>query len=942
MKRQLKKQGLAKQWKHTQRQRAQQDGEEGDEQQQQEEKQPEQAATTNKRKSEASAVAAPAKKQKHKPDKQPALTSASTRFYSLLADPTFAASSSSSSPSSTLDAMEMQYLEDKLGLKSAKAAHSAKLRREMAEDGLDGLFELVEGIETGMTEAQKRRVMREEGIGEEEYAEIMVQATQESTPTKQPKRREIEEVEEERGESEEGLEEEEDEDQLLPEPDEDEMERYYREDEEKELTRARSRGRADEDEDEDDVDAEEMEDDGDEQGEEEQTEQADDDDSDEQELEQVSEDERDDAGDDDAPPHRKLTRDELYGFNAPTPQSLIDFKSSGQTTSTPVTALATASSTTASKYIPPHLRNKSPTATTATAAATAAATSSLLSAPPADTALLPRITGLLNRLNEQNVEPIAAQLLPLYDAHSRSAVNGTLAVAVLTQLVGGTAASVASTFVMSVSGLLFLLHYTEEHGTAAYLLEHALLTLRNTLSSASTTAPSPSITAAGVNVVNFLCHLYLFGVTSSTALFDLLTRFSTTLTPLHTELLATILTHTGTLLRKQNPTALKDTVLALHRTAAQLSEAERGGRVGFLLALVSDVKNNRMVQHAVLDAMTPLQHGLLNVVKRRMGKRVGYDESRRLTFGYEDVRRIEERGRWWIVGAAYKGAAGGGEREEKPRAVGDSKRGEKEESVVDEEGDINYVQLARQQGYHLPFDIRVFCILLSSVDYLQAVEALDKLNIRQGSQWRSVIAILLDCVRRSRSYNPYFALVTLHLCQSVRPARFTLQLVLWDTFTALAALPPTTQPPPAQQAASVGQYVAQLLQSAHGPTVWAVWRHIEWTDGEAGHGLYGVMLDCVRTTVLAVLGAEGKRGDETVRFVFGGGKRGQEVVVDEEKKGRKGGSAGEEERVRDGLLMFLSRHVEVGEARKGKKRDEQAELIARRVKIAREALADAL
>jgi len=937
MKRALKKQGLAKQWKHTQRQRAQQD-----EPQPQEEKQPEQP-TKGKRKGSTVASAPPVKRLKAA--EQPALTSASTRFFSLLSDPTFAASSASSSasasPSSTIDALELQYLEEKLGLASAATPNKTKLRREMAEDGLDDLFELVEGIETGMTEAQKRRVMREEGIGEEEYEEMMLEAAQESAVGKQRKRQREERAgldeEEESEDAEESQDEEgedEDDDQLLPEPDADEMERYYKEDEEKERSR-RPRGEMNSeegrDEDEDDqLDDEEKEE---EEEEDEQDDQADLTEEDQHELDQASEDEADDGKERDKPPHRKLTRDELYGFNAPTPQSLIDFKTGRQPTTASSNTATTSAPSTPAKYIPPHLRNKAATATTATATAS----SSLLSTPAADAALLPRITGLLNRLNEQNVEPIASQLLPLFDAHSRSAVNTTVTVAVLTQLVGGTASSLASTFVLSVSGLLFLLHYTEEHGTAAYLLEHTLLTLHNVLSSASTTTPSPSTTAAGVNVANFLCHLYLFGVTSATALFDLLTLFSTTLTPLHIELLTTILSQAGSHLRKQDPATLKDVVVTLHRTAGQLSDSEREGRVGYLLELLNDVKNNRTRQHAAVDGMTPLLHALLNVVKRRMGKRVGYDESRRLTFGYEDVRRIDERGRWWIVGAAYKGAVEVGEKEQKERGV--EQRAGVEESVVDEEGDINYAQLARQQGYHLPFDIRVFCILLSSVDYLQAVEALDKLNIRQGSQWRSVIAILIDCVRRSRSYNPYFALVTLHLCQYVRPARFTLQLALWDTFTALTALPPTTQPPPAQQASSVGQYVAQLLQSAYGPTVWSVWRHVEWAAD--GSGLYGAMLQCVKTTVEAVLSVEGRRGDEAVRFVFGGGKRGAEVV-DEDKRGKRNGGVEEEERVRDGLLVFLSRHVETAEVRKGKKRSEQVELVAKRVKIAKEALAEAL
>ena len=916
MARQLKKQGLAAQWKHTQRQWKQR-GEE--EKREQEDNISQQQTAKGKRKPATAVPQPPVKKQKG--DAQPELSSSSTRFFSLLSDPAFAASaasassSASSAPSSALDALDLSYLEDKLGLSAAAGQSKTKLRREMAEDGLDELFELVEGIESGMTEAQRRRVRREEGIGEDEYEEMMGEAAEARGGGSG------DESEAEGSESE-------DESQLMPEPDEQEMARYYPHDDDEEQMKSHDEnGDLDEEEEEEEEGDAERED---------SEQQSDDDESGEG---PTDEDGHDDGAERDRTPHHKLTRDELYGFNAPTPQSLIDFKTSGQTTTKAATAASSASSAAPAKYVPPHLRNKTPAASST--AIVPSASSSLLSTPPADAALLPRLTGLLNRLNEQNVEPIAAQLLPLFDAHSRSAVNNTLAVAVLTQLVGATADSLASTFVVSVSGLLFLLHYTEEHGTAAYVVEHTLTALRNILHSASASAPSPALTAAGVNAVNFLCHLYLFGVSSSTALFDLLALFSASLTPLHVELLSTVLSHTGAQLRKHDPTQLKDVVLALHRSAAALSEAEREGRVGYLVGLMNDVKNNRVRQHAAADAMTPLHNALLNVVKRRMGKRVGYDESRRLTFGYEDVGRIDERGRWWIVGAAYKGAVEG---ESGKGGKGGEQRKERAEvkaeaSVVDAEGDVDYAALARAQGYHLPFDVRVFCILLSSVDYLQAAEALDKLNIRQGSQWRSVVSILIDCVRRSRHYNPYFAHVTAHLCQFVRPARFTVQLALWDTLTALAALPATTQPPPAQQANAVGRYVAQLAQSAHGSTVWAVWRHVEWGDGT----LSGTVLECVRATVEAVLGsAEGRRGDETVRYVFGPRKAGQEAA-EEEKRARKGGGAAEEEeRVREGLLMFLSKHMEPAEPRKGKKRSASEELMAKRVKLAKEAVMEAL
>ena len=429
----------------------------------------------------------------------------------------------------------------------------------MAEDGLDDLFELVEGIETGMTEAQKRRVMREEGIGQDEYEEMMAAAAHDSAADKPQKkrRRDEEKAEDEDGESEqEGMRRRR---RMMISYCQSRMPQRWSDTIKKTRRRNKEMRMMKKEEEEEG----ESEDDAEQNDEEDQHAAADSEDN-EEHLDDMF---ADDLGDneqqqDDQPAHRKLTRDELYGFNAPTPQSLIDYKQGNHPTATANTTITSASSITPTKYIPPHLRNKTTPTTTPTATTTATTAQqppTLLSTPPVDTTLLPRITGLLNRLNEQNVEPITSQLLPLFDSFSRQSVNNTLTSAILLQLVGGTAASVASTFVLSTSGLLFLLHYTEEHATAAYLLEHTLLTLHNVLSAASTAGGTAALSAAGVNVVGLLCHLYLFGVTSSTVLFDLLTFFASTLTlPLHIELLTTIISTTGLSLRKTNPSALKE------------------------------------------------------------------------------------------------------------------------------------------------------------------------------------------------------------------------------------------------------------------------------------------------------------------------------------------------------------------------------------------------
>ena len=909
MKRQLQKQGLKKQLTYSQRQQRSMESP-GQEEERKEDDEGG-AGPSRGRKRSAAAAVAPLGTQRKKPRPAPqpplpppsALTSSSTRFFDLLSSSSSATPSTSSA--SRADEAELLYLEEKLGLAHSSSATQSKLRREMADDGLGDLFDLVEVIHTGLTPAERLRIARQEGLMEELTAadkEVATTTLRTPTPRTAPPKRLRDEREDDGEESGEGEEEGEevgeegddsemdpdDDDQLLPEPDEAEMRRYYEDDE------------AAEEEEEEEAEGEEPTVDDD----------ADDWPADDGGEGEVDDAEKDMEGEEEGGKgevHRKPTRDELYGFNAPLPQSLINFKQGQPLTSTPSSS---------GKYLPPHLRNKT-FALPSSPFSSSPLPVTFLSTPPPDPVLLPLITGLLNRVTPSTIEPLTTSLLSLYTSHPRATVTSTLTHSLLTSLLTPTPRPPA--YLLSTSGLLALLHFTSPHPTLAYLVEHLLLTLHSLLlthSHPSPTSPPSLSTPSPTPLLSLLSHLLLFDIVSPSLLLDLLHSFTSPLTPLTLPLLTSTLSLIGPTLRRADPSSIKRVVEAIHRQARQWTggggqeggEGEggqgEGERVEYLLSLISDVKNNRMRGEGLMDAVGPVKRALVAAVKRRVGKRGGWDETRRLTFGYQDVLDIAEKGRWWVVGAAYKGKGG-----EEGEGGGPEKGGAgKVEGggvgggggmgrVVDEKGEVDYIALARSLGYHSALDVRMFCLLTSSSDYLHCVEQLDKLRLHTGAQHRALVSIVLDCVRRSRHPNPYYTLVTLHLLQHVRPMRFTLQLALWDTFTALEGSGGGAGGGGRREgeARNVGRFAGGVVVGGgvHAPSVWALLKHVEW------EGMGPTMQVVVWEMLSEMLGEEGEeKGEQRMRKAFAGGER-------EKGGGDKGGQGEEERRVRTGLLHFL-------------------------------------
>ena len=87
----------------------------------------------------------------------------------------------------------------------------------------------------------------------------------------------------------------------------------------------------------------------------------------------------------------------------------------------------------------------------------------------------------------------------------------------------------------------------------------------------------------------------------------------------------------------------------------------------------------------------------------------------------------------------------------------------------------------------------VFCVLMGSEDYADAVEKLSRIGV-QGRAERDVGAVLLHCASREAKFNPFYAHVAAKLCSLRHSYRVTFQFAFWDKLKgALPVAPALTR-----------------------------------------------------------------------------------------------------------------------------------------------------
>lgn len=201
-----------------------------------------------------------------------------------------------------------------------------------------------------------------------------------------------------------------------------------------------------------------------------------------------------------------------------------------------------------------------------------------------------------------------------------------------------------------------------------------------------------------------------------------------------------------------------------------------------MIETINDLKNNKLKAGAATSAMTS-EH------LTKMRKAIGSMNARTvrgsepLRIGLNDLRNTEKRGKWWLVGASWKG------KEDQPGShhdaasnveTGQTLDGTNEDDVDGRDANTDLLSLAKHARMNTSIRRAIFMTLMSASDYQDAHFKLLKLNLTR-SQEREIPHVLLHCAGAEQAYNPYYTVIAKKFCGD-RRLRSAFQSALWDLF----------------------------------------------------------------------------------------------------------------------------------------------------------------
>ncbi|XP_055785189.1 nucleolar MIF4G domain-containing protein 1 isoform X1 [Salvelinus fontinalis] len=407
----------------------------------------------------------------------------------------------------------------------------------------------------------------------------------------------------------------------------------------------------------------------------------------------------------------------------------------------------------AGKYVPPHLRDTGDDKRRAELER-----------------LKRQVKGLVNRLSEANMASISGQLEELYMSSSRKDMNDTLTEILLAACV--TPALMPDRLLMEHVLLVSILHHTVGLEVGANFLETVVRQFAELYK-------SPGEGKECDNLVAMVAHLYNFQVVHALLIFDILKMLVGAFTEKDIELVLFVLKNVGFALRKDDALALKELISEAQSKASGVgTKFQDENRVRFMLETMLALKNNDMRKIPGYDP-EPVER--LRKLQRTLIHQSSGGSDVKLRVSLENLLAAEQVGRWWIVGSSWSGVP----------MIGDQGNKTSKQTTAEGKFSAKVLDLARKQRMNTDIRRNIFCVIMTSEDYLDAFEKLIRLGLKD-QQEREIVHVLMDCCLQEKSFNAFYAVLGEKFCEHDRRFQMTFQFSLWDKFKDLPSLSTST------------------------------------------------------------------------------------------------------------------------------------------------------
>ncbi len=423
--------------------------------------------------------------------------------------------------------------------------------------------------------------------------------------------------------------------------------------------------------------------------------------------------------------------------------------------------IAPVPKTTTSKYIPPALRRKMLEETVKESE---------------EMIKLRRIVkGYFNRLSEANIDSILTELNNLYMNNPNHSVTSVITDVILdsTAIQG----ALLERFVIVHGAAVAALYRTVGISFGAHFIQ--TLVERFNVEYKSELEEKQGKSAS--NLLTLLCVIYTFQTVSCTLVYDIIRLLlEGEIHEVKTELLLKLIKNAGHGLRSDDPGALKGIILLQQKSMANADPSTISLRSKFLAESISSLKNNRL-KSSGLASNTDSIIRMKNYLGGISGKHVDP-----IRVSLDDINNIETKGKWWLVGAAWKNNTSNGNIVNAQSNNNDAAQDVDMivlNDIVDN-AEVNLMDLAREQRMNTDIRRAIFVTIMGAEDAPDAFTKLNKLNLKRVQE-REIVKVLLHCCSSEKTgYNPYYGFLAVKLCEQ-RSLRKTFNFSLWNFFDEL-------------------------------------------------------------------------------------------------------------------------------------------------------------
>ncbi|XP_068002116.1 nucleolar MIF4G domain-containing protein 1 isoform X2 [Melanerpes formicivorus] len=355
------------------------------------------------------------------------------------------------------------------------------------------------------------------------------------------------------------------------------------------------------------------------------------------------------------------------------------------------------------------------------------------------------VNGLINRLSEPNLSSISGQMEELYMANSRKDMNETLTDILLNACV--TAVAMPTRLMMEHVLLVSILHHNVGIEVGAHFLEAVVKKFDEVCKSDAEGKECE-------NLLALIAHLYNFHVVHSLLIFDILKKLVSTFTEKEIELILFLLKNVGFSLRKDDALALKELITEAQRKANTAEKKlQDQARVRFMLETMLALRNNDMRK---IPGYDPEPVEKLRKLQRSLVHSSGSGKETQLRVSLESLLSADQVGRWWIVGSSWSGAP-----------MIDDKTSKTQQKLRVGKVSSKIMELARKLRMNTDIRRSIFCVLMTSEDFMDAFEKLLKLGLKD-QQEREIVHVVVYCCLQEKTYNPFYAFLANKFCEYER------------------------------------------------------------------------------------------------------------------------------------------------------------------------------